>query len=119
MTDLPNLTKLLELATDRPFFIGSPQDAGILNPSHLSAGSLKEPVTVAEVMGIPLHCSLDQICDDPRWQEGLANARLLTVAANNFEAMLELLMRFETTNYSLVKARDELLAKIEREAGEK
>lgn len=46
---------------------------------------------IAEVYGIPLHTTLEEIKDEARWQQGLANAQLITAAPELLEALEELL----------------------------
>jgi hypothetical protein len=46
---------------------------------------------IAHVYGIPGNCKLEEIADDPRYAEGLANAQLIVRACNSHEKLLEAL----------------------------
>lgn len=116
MTNLPNLTKLIEQATERPWKRG---ETYIYRPGKdganiAAASELRSQKTVGYD-----HARVSS----PDLKEIFSNAKLLTVAANNFEALIN------TVKHLLVGAEEfrdicpgcrgagELLAKIEKEAG--
>lgn len=104
MIDLPNLTQLLKMAPDRPW---------ISDGVYIAVGSGPVSPSPWALIGSP------------------SKAKLLVLAANNFEAVITELSvfameghtancgPFETCTESGCARRRELLAKIEREAGEK
>lgn len=111
MNDFPNLTKLFEQATERPW--------------HYDYDGPSLPIISAK----PADGFIAFIRDaDGSQNRADSNAKLLTVAANNFEAVvaglttvLDCLISADLlpAGHELVDEFRQLLAKIEREAGEK
>lgn len=112
MTNLPNLTKLLEQVTIRGLFEGSPKSSGDICLRSQTGEA------IAMVFGSPYESQ--QVTDH-------RNARFFTFAVNNFEALVDTLgcvLRTMDTDLSDEQAIEvteawTLLAKIEREAGER
>lgn len=55
------------------------------NPSMLN---IEGGDSIASVYGVPLHCRLEEIAADPRWSDGLANARRLALCWNSHEELV-------------------------------
>lgn len=74
--------------------------------------------SIATVYGIPIHAQVSSVQDEERWQEGMANARLIAAApdlAEALEACIEHMehstprgrMAYIEAKHALAKARGE------------
>lgn len=116
MTNLPNLTKLLEQTTPAPYFS---------DENHSGVSEDLAPVVIrseyTETGGVGWNVAV--VLGDVPEINPKANAQCLTIARNNFTAMLDALTDcarlLANEGHSYSYEVNELLAKIEKEAGEK
>lgn len=92
--------------TPGPWRIGHQTDYGVFNPSVIQTG---EDVGIATVYGIPLHVKLDEVENDPKCAEGLANARLIAAAPDLLAACKEALQSSEDSEGGGYRVLNEML----------
>jgi hypothetical protein len=68
--------------TPGPWTVGTTGQYGTYNPNVIYAS---DENSVATVYGLPMHTKLEDI--EPRWEQGLANARLIAAAPRMYEAL--------------------------------
>lgn len=78
--------------TPGPWFVGSASEFGVHNPNLIQR---QDGDSIAQVYGMPMHARIDEVERDPRWAEGLANARLIAAAPDLLAALEASVMDLE------------------------
>lgn len=100
-------------ATSGPWMVAT---ADGYNANHVYAPDGKN--AVAQVYGITSHSSLEDVSQDPRWAEGLANARLISAAPEMLEALEWALVSLEFDGLENTQAGKRVRAAISKAKGQ-
>lgn len=99
--------------TPGPWTVGMAGQYGTHNVNIIYAGADN---SVATVYGLPMHTKLENI--EPRWTEGLANARLIAAAPELLEALQEIANDPDSFEVLTQWQRDQVRAAIAKATGE-